>query len=164
VMVALDAEFHLMNPDGKRIVPAGGFYKNDGMDFLNKTPDELLVSIHLPLHEGWKMNYRKLSRRGAIDFPVLGVAVALRLDTSGNCMEARIVLGGVASCPLRAFEAEKLLVGGSLTAEGSLTRIENTAQVAAKLAKPMDNTDMTLGFRKKMVTQFVAETIKEVLK
>lgn len=110
------------------------------------------------------MNYRKLSRRGAIDFPVLGVAVALRLDTSGNCMEARIVLGGVASCPLRAFEAEKLLVGGSLTAEGSLTRIENAAQVAAKLAKPMDNTDMTLGFRKKMVTQFVAETIKEVLK
>jgi len=110
------------------------------------------------------MNYRKLSRRDAIDFPVLGVAVALRLDTSGNCMEARIVLGAVASCPLRAFEAEKLLVGSSLTAEGSLTRIENAAQVAAKLAKPMDNTDMTLGFRKKMVTQFVAETIKEVLK
>ena len=55
-------------------------------------------------------------------------------------------------------------MGGSLTAEGSLTRIENVAQVAAKLAKPMDNTDMTLGFRKKMVTQFVAETIKEVLK
>ena len=164
VMVALDAEFHLMNPDGKRIVPAGGFYKNDGMDYLNKTPDELLVSIRLPFHEGWKMNYRKLSRRDAIDFPVLGVAVALRLDTSGNCMEARIVLGAVASCPLRAFEAEKLLVGSSLTAEGSLTRIENAAQVAAKLAKPMDNTDMTLGFRKKMVTLFVAETIKEVLK
>ena len=163
-MVALDAEFHLMNPDGKRIVPAGEFYKNDGIDFLNKTPDELLVSIHLPLHKGWKMNYRKLSRRDAIDFPVLSVAVALRLDTSGNCMEARIVLGAVASCPLRAFEAEKLLVGGSLTAEGSLTRIENAAQVAAKLAKPMDNTDITLGFRKKMVTQFVAGTIMDVLK
>ena len=94
---------------------------------------------------------------------MLGVAVALRLDTSGNCMEARIVFGAVASCPLRAFEAEKLLVGGSLTAEGSLIRIENTAQVAEKLAKPMYNTDITLGFRKKMVTQFVAETIKEVL-
>ena len=79
-------------------------------------------------------------------------------------MEARIVLGAVASCPLRAFEAEKLLVGGSLTEEGSLTRIENVAQVAAKLAKPMDNTDIALGFRKKIVTQFVLETIKEVLR
>jgi len=55
-------------------------------------------------------------------------------------------------------------VGGSLTEEGSLTRIENVAQVAAKLAKPMDNTDITLRFRKKMVKQFVGETIKEVLK
>lgn len=164
VAMALNAEFYLVAQDGERTVPAAEFYKNDGADFLNKTPDELLVSIRLPAHEGWKMNYKKLRRRDSIDFPVLGVAVALRLDTSGNCMEARIVLGGVASCPLRAFEAEKLLVGGSLTAEGSLTRIENTAQVAAKLAKPMDNTDMTLGFRKKMVTQFVAETIKEVLK
>jgi 4-hydroxybenzoyl-CoA reductase subunit beta len=164
VAMALNAEFYLVAQDGERTVPAAEFYKNDGADFLNKTPDELLVSIHLPFHEGWKMNYRKLSRRDSIDFPVLGVAVALRLDTSGNCMEARIVLGAVASCPLRAFEAEKLLVGSSLTAEGSLTRIENAAQVAAKLAKPMDNTDMTLGFRKKMVTQFVAETIKEVLK
>ena len=164
VAMALNAEFYLVAQDGERTVPAAEFYKNDGADFLNKTPDELLVSIRLPAHEGWKMNYKKLRRRDSIDFPVLGVAVALRLDTSGNCMEARIVLGAVASCPLRAVEAEKLLVGGSLTAEGSLTRIENTAQVAAKLAKPMDNTDMTLGFRKKMVTQFVVETIKEVLK
>ena len=50
-------------------------------------------------------------------------------------MEARIVLGAVASCPLRAFEAEKLLVGGSLTVEGSLTRIENTGSSSGKTGK-----------------------------
>ena len=57
------------------------------------------------------------------------------------------------------LEAEKMLIGERLTTD----RIEVAAQVAAKLAKPMDNTDMTLSFRKKMVTRFVTKSIKEAL-
>jgi len=165
VVLALNAEFNLAGPEGQRTVAAAEFYKNDGADFLNKTPDELLVSIRLPEHEGWKMNYKKLRRRDSIDFPILGVATALRLESSGSkgatldCAEIRIVLGAVASAPLRAYEAEKMLVGERLTTE----RIAAAAQLAAKLAKPMDNTDMTLGFRKKMVTRFVEEALKEAL-
>jgi CO/xanthine dehydrogenase FAD-binding subunit len=68
-------------------------------------------------------------------------------------------LGAVASSPIRAYEAEKMLAGAPLTAE----RIEAAAQLAAKLAKPMDNTDMTLGFRKKMVTRFVEQALKEAI-
>ena len=165
VVLALNAEFNLAGPEGQRTVAAAEFYKNDGADFLNKTPDELLVSIRLPEHEGWKMYYKKLRRRDSIDFPILGVATALRLESSGSkgatldCAEIRIVLGAVASAPLRAYEAEKMLVGERLTTE----RIAAAAQLAAKLAKPMDNTDMTLGFRKKMVTRFVEEALKEAL-
>jgi len=165
VVLALNAEFNLAGPEGQRTVAAAEFYKNDGADFLNKTPDELLVSIRLPEHEGWKMNYKKLRRRDSIDFPILGVATALRLESYGSkgatldCAEIRIVLGAVASAPLRAYEAEKMLVGERLTTE----RIAAAAQLAAKLAKPMDNTDMTLGFRKKMVTRFVEEALKEAL-
>ena len=176
VVLALNAEFNLVGPEGQRTVPAAEFYKNDGADFLNKTPDELLVSIRLPEHEGWKMNYKKLRRRDSIDFPILGVAVAIRLKNSAesgdagssvdaektasiDCAEIRIVLGAVASAPLRAYEAEKMLVGEKLTTE----RIAAAAQLAAKLAKPMDNTDMTLGFRKKMVARFVEEALKEAL-
>ena len=62
-----------------------------------------------------------------------------------DCAEIKIVLGAVASSPICAYEAEKMLAGAPLTAE----RIETAAQLAAKLAKPKDNTDMTLGFRKK---------------
>ena len=165
VVLALNAEFNLAGPEGQRTVAAAEFYKNDGADFLNKTSDELLVSIRLPEHEGWKMNYKKLRRRDSIDFPILGVATALRLESSGSkgatldCAEIRIVLGAVASAPLRAYEAEKMLVGERLTTE----RIAAAAQLAAKLAKPMDNTDMTLGFRKKMVARFVEEALKEAL-
>ena len=159
VAVALDAEFRLVGPEIERRVPAGQFYNNDGISYLNKNEDELLTSIHFPPYEGWLMNYKKLRRRDSIDFPILGVATVLRLENNGDCAEARIVLGAVASSPLLAYEAEKMLIGERLTSD----RIEVAAQVAAKLAKPMDNTDMTLGFRKKMVKRFVTKAIKEAL-
>ena len=159
VAVALNAEFRLVGLESERSVPAGQFYNNDGISYLNKNEDELLTSIHFPQYDGWLMNYKKLRRRDSIDFPILGVATALRLENNGDCAEARIVLGAVASSPLLAYEAEKMLIGERLTSD----RIEVAAQVAAKLAKPMDNTDMTLGFRKKMVTRFVTKAIKEAL-
>ena len=65
----------------------------------------------------------------------------------------------VASCPQRALQAETLLKGQKPNAE----LIETSAIAAAKLAKPMDNTDMTLGYRKKMATNFVKEAINEAL-
>lgn len=159
VAVALNAEFCLAGLNGQRIIAAEDFYLNDGISYLNKTHDELLVSIHIPSHEGWLMSYKKMRRRDSIDFPILSVATALSLDKAGVCTNAQIVLGAVASCPQRALEAENILTGEKLTAE----LIETSAQAAAKLAKPMDNTDMTLGYRKKMVTGFVRDVINEAL-
>lgn len=159
VAVALNAEFHLTGENGQRITAAEEFYLNDGISFLNKTHDELLVSIRIPSHEGWLMGYKKLRRRNSIDFPVLSVATALQLDKAGVCKNARIVLGAVASCPQRALQAETLLKGEKPNAE----LIETSAIAAAKLAKPMDNTDMTLGYRKKMAANFVKEAINEAL-
>ena len=159
VAVALNAEFHLTGENGQRITAAEEFYLNDGISFLNKTHDELLVSIRIPSHEGWLMGYKKLRRRDSIDFPVLSVATALHLDKAGVCKNARIVLGAVASCPQRALQAETLLKGEKPNAE----LIETSAIAAAKLAKPMDNTDMTLGYRKKMAANFVKEAINEAL-
>ena len=159
VAVALNVEFSLLGPKGERNVPAGQFYENDGVNYLKKKEDELLVSIHIPPSKGWRMNYKKLRRRGSIDFPVLSVAIVLSIDETKVCRKARIVLGSVASCPIRAFESEKILIGEIL----SVKLIEESAKAAAKLAKPMDNTDMGLGFRKKMVPLFVADAIKEAL-
>ena len=75
------------------------------------------------------------------------------------CAEARIVLGAVASCPLQAEDAEAALVGKAITPE----RIQQAAQLAARLAKPMDNTDMSLGYRKKVTTVFVAKALQAAL-
>ena len=79
VTVVIKTEFNLADLNCRRRVLAKKFYKNDGADILNKTPDELPVSIRLSAHEGWKMNHRKLRRRESIDFPILGVANAHQL-------------------------------------------------------------------------------------
>jgi len=157
VVIALGAEVRLVGPHGERTIPAEALYRNDGMEYLDKSPDELLVSINLPPREGWRTSYWKLRRRGSIDFPILSVAVALRMEQDGFCAEARLVLGAVSSQPVLGTEAAGLLTGKRITPE----LIREVAELAAKPAKPLDNTDMTLSYRKKMVRVYVARALSE---
>jgi 4-hydroxybenzoyl-CoA reductase subunit beta len=158
VAIALGAQVRLVGPRGERMIPAEALYHDDGLQYLEKAPDEILVSIHLPALEGWRTTYRKLRRRGSIDFPILGVAVALKLDGDGACSDARIVLGAVASRPLLAQAAADMLVGNRITPE----LIEAVAEAAYKPAKPLDNTDMALSYRKKMVKVYVTRALTEL--
>ncbi|MFQ5613171.1 MAG: FAD binding domain-containing protein [Anaerolineae bacterium] len=158
VMIALDASVRLVGPQGERTLPAQALYHNDGIDFLRKAPDEILSEIHLPEASGVKMTYLKLRRRGSFDFPILGVAVAIRQAEDGTCTGASIVLGAVASYPIKATGAEEMLAGQKLTDE----LIEEAAKVAFKPAKPLDNTDMGHPYRKQMVRVYVARALRQV--
>jgi CO/xanthine dehydrogenase FAD-binding subunit len=98
--------------------------------------------------------YLKLRRRGSFDFPVLGVAAAVRRD--GDVVrEARIVLGAVASQPREATAAATALVGQRLTTE-TITR---AAELAAGPARPLDNTDLTHPYRKRLARVYVARAL-----
>jgi 4-hydroxybenzoyl-CoA reductase subunit beta len=157
-LTALDAEVRLVSAAGERTLALADFYKNDGTYYLKRRPDEVLTEIVLPGRDGWVSTYWKLRRRGSFDFPVLGVAAALRLGAGGVVEDARLVLGAVASRPLVAAEAAALLVGRALTDEA----IDETATAAAKLAKPMDNTDFALHWRKAVVKPYVTGALKEL--
>ncbi len=157
VAIALDARVRLIGPEGERTVPVAALYTNDGKDYLLKSPEEILVSIHLPSRDNWRTAYWKLRRRGSIDFPILGVAVALKLDAQGVCTAARIVLGAVASQPVSVDEAASRLIGNKITPE----LIQEVAQGAYRLAKPLDNTDMALSYRNKMSKVYVAGALSE---
>src|ERR1051325_10610579 len=74
LMVAIGARLRLVSTVGDRLIEARGFYNDDGIDYLRKRPEELLAEIHLPPPNGSHATYHKLRRRGAFDFPVLGVA------------------------------------------------------------------------------------------
>jgi 4-hydroxybenzoyl-CoA reductase subunit beta len=153
VLMALAAQVRLVGPAGERTVPVHDLYCDDGMSYLGKRHDEIVTHILLPpVAPGLVMRYVKIRRRGAFDFPILGVAVALCIDGAGLCTAARIVLGAVASAPLVASRAAVVLVGQRLTPEV----IAAAAQAAFEPAKPLDNTDLTLSYRKKMVRVHVA--------
>ena len=159
VAIALGAQVRLVGPAGERMIPAEALYDDDGLHYTTKAPDEILASIHLPSLDSWRATYLKLRRRGSIDFPILGVAVALKLEADGSCVDARIVLGAVASRPVVVNEAAKMLIGNKVTRE----LIEAVAEAASKPAKPLDNTDMALGYRKKMAKVYVARALSEAV-
>ncbi len=108
VLWSLGAKVRLVGPDGERVIPIAALYQDDGIQYLSKQPGEVVAEIVLPAADGWRSAYLKLRRRGSFDFPVLGVAVALKMngDTVG---EAAITLGAVASQPRPAPEAAALL-------------------------------------------------------
>ena len=157
VMVAIGAEYRLMGPQGERVVPAGRFYQNDGINYLTKQPDEILVDVRLPAPNGWDAVYHKLRRRGAFDFPVLGVAAWVQLKGK-NVVTARIVLGGVASYPQEVPEAGAALQGAPLSDES----IAAAAEAAYRPSKPMDNTDFDLSWRKQMTRVYVKRALDEL--
>jgi 4-hydroxybenzoyl-CoA reductase subunit beta len=158
MLQALGARVRLVSASGERTVAVADLYQNDGIHFLTRRPEEILTEIHVPDHTGWRSCYWKLRRRGSFDFPVASVAAAARVDDDGLVTDARIVVGAVASRPLAAPAAERLLVGHALSDE----TIGAASQAAYAVAKPMDNTDFELVWRKKMVTALATYALREL--
>jgi 4-hydroxybenzoyl-CoA reductase subunit beta len=154
-VIALGAQLRLLGARGERIIPAAEFYRDDGINYLAKTGDELLTEILFPPADGARSVYLKLRRRDSFDFPILGVAAAARFRPNGEIDHARIVLGGVASRPLECDASARLLIGQKLTAD----LIGAAAEAAWGAARPLDNTDLTNSYRKKMARVYVARAL-----
>ncbi len=159
VMVAIGARFRLASTLGERMIDAAGFYNDDGIDYLKKRPDELLVDIHLPPLNGWRASYQKLRRRGAFDFPVLGVAAWVQVDHAGSVKDARLILGGIAPSPVEVKEAGEALLGEPLDDD----HIQAAAEAAYIKARPLDNTDFVMNWRKQMTRQYTLRALQELV-
>ena len=157
ILIALGARAMLVSSEGERETPVEDLYRNDGIAYLTKRPDELLTEIRLPKPDGWRGSYRKLRRRGAFDFPVLSIGAAVRRE--GDLVaDARLVLGGVLSAPLRLTRAEEVLHGRPL----GPSAIEEAGEAAAAASRPMDNTDFSFLWRKQMTARFVAAALRDL--
>jgi 4-hydroxybenzoyl-CoA reductase subunit beta len=148
-LLALGARVRLVSASGERELALAELYNNDGIDYLRRRPDEILTEVgfvNVP------STYWKLRRRGAFDFPVLGVAAALHAEG------ARLALGAVASRPFLVDKANEFLRGKSLTDDV----IEEAGRIAASRAKPMDNADLDLYWRKGVTAAFVGYALREL--
>jgi 4-hydroxybenzoyl-CoA reductase subunit beta len=156
-LMAIGAQVRLVSAAGERTIAVEDLFHNDGMRYLTRRPDEILTEVIVPDQTGWTSRYWKVRRRGSFDFPTAAVAVAIRRNATGVVEAARVVLGAVASRPLSSGKAADLLLGHPLTDD----RIAAAADAAYELAKPMDNTDFTLVWRKRMVRSLAGYALRD---
>jgi 4-hydroxybenzoyl-CoA reductase subunit beta len=154
VVCAMAADVELVGVDGPRRIKATDLYRDDGIQYLTKKPEELLTRLFLPPPGPWRASYLKLRRRETFDFPVLGVAACLWFDGK-KITHANVRLGGAGSYAIPATETEKLLVGKELTDEV----IAAASAAAMKPARTMDNTDLDVYWRRKVAPVFVARAL-----
>ncbi|HEV7505296.1 MAG TPA: FAD binding domain-containing protein [Thermoanaerobaculia bacterium] len=157
---ALGARVRLVSAQGERTIPVENLFRNDGIDYLAKRPDEILTDLFLPAEATGNRcgtAFWKLRRRGSIDFAVLSAAVALWTDPAGVITRARIYLGAVSSAPLAVPNAEALLVGKPATPD----LLAEAAKLARKAATPMDNTDFQTQWRGIMAQRYTEAALRE---
>jgi aerobic carbon-monoxide dehydrogenase medium subunit len=105
---ALDAEFVVRDQSGERVVPAAEWF--EGYLMTSRRPDELLVEVRFPAAgPGTGTSFQEVARRHG-DFAIVGLAASLTLS-GGAITDARLAFTGVSDVPVRAVEAEDLLVG-----------------------------------------------------
>jgi 4-hydroxybenzoyl-CoA reductase subunit beta len=159
VLVSLNAAVRLVSERGERILPVRELFNDDGMRPYQRATDEILSEIILPPALNWRSVYLKLRRRGSFDFPMLGVAIAARRQSDGTIAEARITLGAVASHPVEAHAAAARLLGQA----PDVSLLAEVAALAAKPARPLDNADLTMNYRKQMTATYVRRALEQLM-
>jgi len=111
---ALDAEFVVRGQSGERVVPAAEWF--EGFLTTSRRPDELLVEVRFPAAgRGAGISFQEVARRHG-DFAIVGLAASLTLS-EGAISDARLAFAGISDVPVRAVDAEDLLVGQEPSAE-----------------------------------------------
>lgn len=149
--LALDAEFVLVGPSGRRTVPARDFF----VDFFTTAlaADEILVEVRVPKHTGWQAHYEKFNRV-AQAWSIVGVAAAV-LVRDGVFAEARVGLTNMAAVPVRATAVEQALVGRPATADA----VRAAAAHAAEGTHPTSDVNSDAEFRRHLATVLTSRAV-----
>jgi aerobic carbon-monoxide dehydrogenase medium subunit len=148
VALALDAEFVVRSKSGERVIPAAAWF--EGYLTTSRRPDELLVEVCFPTAgPGTGISFQEVARRHG-DFAIVGLAAALTLS-DGAISDARLAFAGISDVPVRAAEAENLLVGERPSAE----LFDEAARRATADLDPPADLHGTSAYRKKVAATLV---------
>ena len=154
-LIALGARVRVNGPDGERSVDLADCYREDGIRYLTLGPGDIVTEIELPPSDGWRSTYLKQRDRQAFDFPIAGVAAAVRWD-GGLVSAARVAITALGSRPV-AVDASALV--GTKLDDDALAAV---AQAAHKAARPMDNTSGTISQRKRAARVFTERALRSL--
>lgn len=146
VLIALGASATLAKKDSQRVIPLLDLYTGKGEEPIALEAGEILTEVEIPAPSAsWGGDYQKLRYRGAMDFPLVGVAAVLNWNGE-SCARARVVLTAVASAPVVVEEASELLEGQKPDEKA----IAGAAEAIYKAARPVANVGSTPHYRRKM--------------
>ncbi len=163
VLISLDAEVALAGPEGERVVPAGRYFKADGLRHTVREDGELTTALRLPLPAGPRATaYRKWTVRKSIDFPL--VSLALRFDLDGDGPEAAITAARVVVGVLGAKAREVLRLDGVV---GRTLRDAEVATVVSeavhKQCKPLENVPYEAPYRRQMLRVYARRAVASMV-
>jgi carbon-monoxide dehydrogenase medium subunit len=151
VFIALDARVKIAGPSGIRELPVEKLF----LDFYQTSlaDDEILTQVIVPpLSARSGIEYIRFSSSSVVDKPCVGVCVRLSLGADKkSCATVRIALGCVASTPMRAHRAEKLLAGKTFSPES----VEQAAAAAAEECSPLSDLRGSEKFKRGIVRVLV---------
>ncbi|MGH9546664.1 MAG: FAD binding domain-containing protein [Terriglobales bacterium] len=154
-LLCLEAEVELRSASGTRRMPLAEFYTGDGVAYRNLRPDELLTRVFLPASSAdYRGVYRKLRVRGSIDYPLAGIAVALK-RSNGHIADARLAITAVNPAPLLVKGAGELLAGKTMDEELAAA----AGDLAAKIARPLTTSALTPEYRREMIRVFTKRAV-----
>jgi 4-hydroxybenzoyl-CoA reductase subunit beta len=154
-LLCLKAEIEIASVKGTRRIPLENFYTGLGDEYRNLQANELVTRIFLPAStSGYRGVYRKLRVRGSIDYPLAGVAVAIK-RSNGHIEDARIAMTAVNPAPMLVPGASELLTGK--TPDEALA--ESASDLAARISKPLTTSALTPEYRREMIRVFTKRAI-----
>src|SRR5215467_11205080 len=154
-LLCLGAELEIAGPKGFRRVSINDFYTNIGDARMKMFRNEMLTRVILPESSaGWKGSYAKLRLRGSIDYPLAGVAVAIK-QNGGPVEAACVAVTAVNPAPLLVASAEHALVGKQIDEHVATV----VGELAAKTAKPLTTSALTPEYRREVVKVYTKRAV-----
>jgi 4-hydroxybenzoyl-CoA reductase subunit beta len=154
-LLCLHAEIEISSPEGIHRIALADFYTGLGDNYRRLQPNELVTRIFLPASSvGYRGVYRKLRIRGSIDYPLAGVAVAMK-RSNGHVSDARIGITAVNPAPMLVHGAGELLAG-KVVDEGLA---EAAGDLAARVSKPLTTSALTPEYRREMIRVFTKRAV-----
>ncbi len=154
-LLCLKAEIEMVSPAGPRRIALQDFYTGEGDDYRRLKSSEIVTRVFLPRSSaGYRGVYRKLRVRGSIDYPLAGVAVAMK-RSNGHIADAQVAITAVNPAPQLLKNVAEMLVGRIMGEETA----EAVADLAARTAKPLTTSALTPEYRREMIRVFTKRAV-----
>ena len=157
-LLALEAEAEIAGGGGSRRIALSNLFVEDGAAHLALRPGELVAAVYIPgSRAGLRSGYRKARARGAIDFPLAGVAAALRVE-QGMLESLRIAVTGTNSRPF-TLEGTGEWVGKALDRDALPSAVGKLVQ---HQVRPLRTTATAANYRRHVAAVLAQRLVREL--